>query len=80
MMVFSFKLAYVMAVKEQLSINLPIIIDSPAGKELDKDNLNKMMLILNRDFSEHQIIVASIFNDYPLNSLNTIVLGKRVIY
>lgn len=76
-MVFAFKMAYVLAVKSVLKLSLPIILDSPAGKELDSHNIQLLMNILDRDFSEHQIIIASIYT-YKLKTLNTIELTGKI--
>ena len=76
-MVFAFKMAYILAVKSILKLNLPIILDSPSGKELDSSNIQLLMNILDRDFSDHQIIIASIYT-YELKNLNTIELVGRV--
>ncbi len=59
--VFAFKLAYIATCDEILGLKLPIILDSPSGKEVDHKNVEQMMQILKRDFSQHQIIIASIF-------------------
>ena len=60
--VFSFKLAYIKMIKEKADIILPIILDSPSGREVKKETVDEMLEILQRDFSEHQIIIASIYN------------------
>ncbi|QNK39954.1 hypothetical protein [Caproicibacter fermentans] len=77
-MVFAFKMSYIKAVDSVLNVKLPIILDSPSGKEMDKDNIQKLMNILDRDFSDHQIIIASIY-DYSLKNLNRIEMGRRVV-
>lgn len=59
--VFSFRLAYIIELEKVLKIKLPILLDSPRGKELDDSNVVKMMQILQRDFSDNQIIIASIY-------------------
>ena len=59
--VFSFRLAYIKELEKKLGIKLPILLDSPKGKEIDDSNVQKMMSILQRDFSENQIIIASIY-------------------
>ena len=58
--VFAFKLGFIIEAEKYLGYKLPIILDSPSGKEVDPENIEKMFEILNRDFSENQIIVASI--------------------
>lgn len=57
--VFSFKLAYIKMIKKKADIILPIILDSPSGREVKKETVDEMLEILQRDFSEHQIIIAS---------------------
>ena len=59
---FSFKLAYIKAIKDSTGITLPIIMDSPSGREIMIDTVKDMMKILQRDFKEHQLIIASIKN------------------
>ncbi|NCC80794.1 MAG: hypothetical protein EOM04_00775 [Clostridia bacterium] len=75
---FAFRLAYIIAVKEALKIKLPIILDSPSGKEVDQANIKLMMEIIKRDFSDHQIIIASIFN-YDFDEVNTIEIKECLI-
>lgn len=77
-MVFAFKMAYIRAVDRVLNIKLPLILDSPSGKELDQYNIQKLIDIINRDFTEHQVIIASIYY-YKLDNLMTIEMGRRVV-
>ena len=77
-MVFAFKMAYIRAVDRVLNIKLPLILDSPSGKELDQYNIQKLMDIINRDFAKHQVIIASIYH-YKLDNLTTIEMGRRVV-
>ena len=44
--VFAFKLGYISAIKKKLNIKLPILLDSPTGKEVDQENIKLMMNIL----------------------------------
>lgn len=76
--VFSFRLAYILEVKKILGVKLPIILDSPSGKEIDPQNVQMMINILKRDFSDHQIIIASIF-EYDLPEVNKIELKNRLL-
>lgn len=62
-MSFVFKLSYIQAIKNTYNICLPIIMDSPRTNELSEESTNAMMQILKRDFSEHQIITASIYKN-----------------
>ena len=60
MVVFAFKVAYVKLIYEKTSCRLPLLIDSPNGREILKSNVQKTYDILVRDFAEHQIIMATI--------------------
>lgn len=76
--VFAFRLAYITEIEKALKIKLPIILDSPSGKEIDQDNIQLMMNILKRDFSDNQIIIASIF-EYAFDVVNVIEIKNRLI-
>lgn len=76
--VFAFRLACLIEIERTLNIKLPIILDSPSGKEVDSENIKKMINILNRDFAENQIIIASIF-EYELNHIHKIEIKDRLI-
>lgn len=60
-----------------LDIKLPILLDSPRGKEVDNNNIAKMMKILKRDFASNQIIVASIY--HYVDDENVILLKDRLL-
>ena len=75
---FAFRLAYINAIEKVLNIKLPIILDSPSGKEVDQSNIKLMMDILKRDFYDHQIIIASIFK-YDFDEVNYIEIRERLI-
>ena len=76
--VFAFRLAYIVEIEKHLGIKLPIILDSPSGKEVDQANIQLMMNILKRDFADNQIIIASIFW-YDFEKINLIRLQNRLI-
>ena len=57
---------------------MPIILDSPSGKEIDHQNIEAMIKILKRDFSENQTIIASIY-EYDLININKINIVNRLI-
>lgn len=76
--IFAFRLAYINTIEKGLNIKLPIILDSPSGKEVDQSNIKLMMDILKRDFSNHQIIIASIFK-YDFEKINYINIRDRLI-
>lgn len=66
-MSYIFKLSYIKNIKDIYGIKLPIIIDSPRTNELSEESTNAMLEILKRDFSEHQIIMASIYETQKIN-------------
>lgn len=76
--VFAFRLAYIIEIERAIGLKLPIILDSPSGKEVDQENIRLMMDILKRDFADHQIIIASIF-EYDFDPLNIIEIVNRLI-
>lgn len=59
--VFCYKMAYIIEVQKYLGILLPIVLDSPSGREVDQKNIEDMFDILNDEFRDNQIIIASIF-------------------
>ena len=77
--VFSFRLAYIKLIKEKTGIVLPIVLDSPSGREVEHSTVKQMINILRRDYEEHQFIVASIY-DYELkNNSNVIEFADGVL-
>lgn len=67
-MVFIYKLVYIKLLSEKIGYPLPIFCDSPSGREVHPDTITAMMDLLSKEFSEHQIIIASIYkyaNIYP---------------
>ena len=76
--VFAFRLAYITEIEKHLGLKLPIILDSPSGKEVDKANIQLMVNILKRDFVDNQIIIASIFK-YNFETVNTIEIVNQLI-
>lgn len=76
--VFAFRLSYITEIEKYIGIKLPIILDSPSGKEVDQTNIQLMMNILKRDFSGNQIIIASIFR-YDFEKVNEIEIVNRLI-
>ncbi len=77
--VFIFKLAYIKIIKDKIGLILPIILDSPSGRETNKYNIDKMIEILNEDYKEHQIIIASIFDNYNLDNLYKIEINDSLM-
>jgi hypothetical protein len=76
--IFAFKLSYINLIKKHTGTILPIILDSPSGREIDKENVSGMMAILARDFSEYQIIIASI-HYYDFQLPNIIEIKERLL-
>lgn len=76
--VFAFKLAYIKSVEKYTGISLPIILDSPSGREIEKINVDDMMRVLERDFYNHQIIIASI-HKYDFSLFNTIEIKDKLL-
>lgn len=76
--VFAFRLAYIKEIQKKLGMKLPLILDSPSGKEVDPDNVKLMMDILKTEFADNQIIIASIFN-YNFDNINIIEIKNRLI-
>lgn len=60
LLVFAFRLTYAKIAEKSLGINLPLIIDSPHGRELSEENFRRCMDLLEKEFSNHQIIIASV--------------------
>ena len=75
--VFSFKLAYIKLIKEKTGLILPIVLDSPTGREVEHSTVEKMLKIIQRDYSRHQLIVASI-HDYDLKDKKIIEFKDRL--
>lgn len=75
--VFSFKLAYIKLIREKAGIVLPIVLDSPSGREVKFNTVETMLKIIQRDYPQHQLIIASIYN-YNLKNKNIIELRDRL--
>lgn len=66
-MAYIFKLSYIKIIEKNYELVLPIIIDSPRTNELSVSSTNDMLNILKRDFSNHQVILASIYKYDVIN-------------
>lgn len=75
--VFSFKMAYIKIIEEVTGVKLPIVLDSPSGREVTERNIEAVISILNDHFNENQIVIASI-NSYNLKNATYIELGDRI--
>lgn len=76
--VFSFKMAYIIELQNYLGYKLPIVLDSPSGRELDQKNIEETFHILNSDFSENQVIIASIYDFREFRPDETLELINRI--
>lgn len=77
-LVFAFKLSYIKAIEKYLGITLPIILDSPSGREIVKENIDSLFAIIKEDFKDNQIILASIFKDYNLDEIKIIEIENGI--
>lgn len=75
--VFAFKMAYVKLVEKKTGLVLPIVLDSPSGREVEHGVVEKMLNIIQRDYSNHQLIVASIY-DYDIKEKKMIEFADRL--
>ncbi|MFB7155866.1 hypothetical protein ACFCYJ_03265, partial [Lysinibacillus sp. NPDC056232] len=67
------------AIEEVLNIKLPIILDSPSGRELDPINIEETFKILSDDFKDNQIIIASIFNKDLIDETRIIQIDNNLM-
>jgi len=78
-MVYIYKLTYIKLLSQKLGYPLPIFLDSPSGREVEKNTIEEMLKIIKRDFSKHQIIIASIYNYSDLfPKLKTITMNRTL--
>jgi len=77
--VFAFKISYIALIRKHAGVCLPIILDSPSGREVSKENINEMMAILSEDYSDHQIIIASIYDSYCFANKHVIEIQNRLL-
>lgn len=75
--VFSFKMAYIKIIEKYTKVKLPIVLDSPSGREVSDRNIAEVIRILNEYFEPNQIIIASI-NKYDLKNIEEIELVDRI--
>lgn len=77
--VFSFKMAYILEIQKILGTKLPIILDSPSGREVDQENISETMNILMAEFSDNQVIIASIYKYNELHPVHTLEIKNRLL-
>ena len=76
--VFAFKMAYIKVIEEIIGEKLPIVLDSPSGREVTEENIDTVMDILKTNFVDNQIIIASI-REYNLPNSHEIRLINRLM-
>lgn len=85
-MVFIYKLAYIKLLSQKLGYPVPIFCDSPSGREVNPNTIDEMLLLLKRDFSNHQIFIASIhkyesvFNNANIFELNGSLFNEPTLF
>ena len=79
-MVFIYKLAYIKLLSRKLDYHLPIFLDSPSGREVERFTIDEMLKIIKRDFSEHQIIIASIFDYNNIFTNATLISMDKTLF
>ncbi|WP_440970064.1 hypothetical protein ACSS6N_21375 [Peribacillus frigoritolerans] len=72
-------MAYILEIQRFLGIKLPIVLDSPSGREVDQENIQETMNILMEDFHENQVIIASIYKYKELDPLQTIKINNLLL-
>lgn len=77
--VFVFKISYVKVIQRKTGVLLPLIIDSPMGGEVETRYIDMMMEILNRDFQDNQIIIASI-HKLGLSNMSEVPLTNGILH
>ena len=78
--VFCFKMSYIIELQKYLGYELPIVLDSPSGREVDQQNVEEIFDLLNDDFSNNQIVVASIYQNNNFIPDETIELTHKIFY
>ena len=71
--VFIFRISYARVLSEKFGYKVTLFIDSPNGREIEKQAVEKMIAILERDFSDHQVFLASIFNFIKEDKNNIVI-------
>lgn len=85
-MVFIYKLAYIKLLSQKLGYSIPIFCDSPSGREVKMETISEMLGVLKRDFSEHQIFIASIhkyddvFDEAQIYEMNGTLFDEASIF
>jgi hypothetical protein len=85
-MIFVYKLAYIKLLSKKFGYPIPIFCDSPSGREVKMDTITEMLSVLKRDFSQHQIFIASIhkyenvFSDAHIYETNGTLFSEPTLF
>ncbi|MBS6510076.1 MAG: hypothetical protein KH334_00055 [Clostridiales bacterium] len=80
-LIIAYKVAVIKVVEQAINTKLFLVIDSPKAKELDDKNTRQMMEFLQRELSDNQVIIASIFSqkDFFVDFDKVITFKNRAI-
>lgn len=73
LLVFAFHMAYLYVLQNKTGECYPLIIDSPFGKEVKKENVKRMYELIDIYFPNNQVITASIYKVDELTFLDQII-------
>lgn len=73
--IVSFRLAYIKCLTKYTGLIFPIILDSPSAKELKLEAVQAVIDLISKEFSDHQLIIASIY-DYSLSNFSKYVFDN----
>ena len=76
-LVICYKLAYIKELERFIGTSLPIVLDSPSGREVTKDNLDKIYQLLSNELDNNQVIIASIYKNKFINATELIELNEN---
>lgn len=72
-----YKLGYIKELEKSLNIKLPIVLDSPNGREMTNENIDNVYNLLIDEFEGNQLIIASIFKNKEVDQFNVIEIKKE---
>lgn len=61
-LVVSFKIAMHKILEEKFGYSIPLILDSPSGREVKKETIKEIMNLIAEELPNTQLIIASIYN------------------
>lgn len=80
LLVFAFRLALLKEIENKTHETIPLILDSPMSGELDEENVKRMFNLINKHFSDNQIIVATIANLYDIEHFDKLITIKDHLF